>query len=150
MFEWVNPNMDQVAEIVGEMRGRLAGGIATIGAPATDTECGGRAAYVVGLRPPIHLCPGFFSSSPEQRVRTMLHEAAHISRIGSSSLGESYCIDFDCETSCGGFDSADSWAQFVHCLSGQTPDKPQAITAPRPSPPPGRDRIHQPQEEPTQ
>jgi hypothetical protein len=29
--------------------------------------------------------------------------------------------------SCGGFDSADSWAQYVHCLSIQSADKPEGI-----------------------
>jgi hypothetical protein len=121
-------NMDQVTEIVGEMRAKLTLGVQAIRAPANDPECGNRAAYVRNFRPPIMLCSAFFSGSDEERIRTMIHEAAHLARIGSATLGESYCVVFDCETSCGGFDSADSWAHFVHCLSGAAPDQPEQIT----------------------
>jgi len=126
MFEWDNPNMDQIEEVVSNMVSRLANPQVMV-AGRGDPECGTRAAYVRGLRPPIILCPTFFRDTPEQRIRTMIHEAAHLARIGSASPGESYCVIFDCETSCGGFDSADSWAQFVHCLSGQAPDQPTVI-----------------------
>ncbi|HEY0602270.1 MAG TPA: DUF4157 domain-containing protein [Herpetosiphonaceae bacterium] len=126
MFEWDNPNMEQVEEIVSSMVTRLMNPQVMVAGPK-DPECGTRAAYVRGLRPPIILCPTFFGSSAEQQIRTMIHEAAHLARIGSGALGESYCVIFDCQTSCGGFDSADSWAQFVHCLSGQTPDQPPVI-----------------------
>lgn len=126
MFNWDNPNMDQVEEIVSSMVSRLINPQVMV-AGRNDPECGNRAAYVRGLRPPIILCPTFFSDTPEQQIRTLIHEAAHLARIGSATLGESYCVIFDCETSCGGFDSADSWAQFVHCLSGQTPDQPTVI-----------------------
>jgi hypothetical protein len=120
-------NMDQVTEVVGSMRNRLTPGLQIQRAAASDPECGNREAYVRGLRPPIVVCPKFFRSSPEQRARTMVHEAAHLARIGSATLGESYCAFYDCQTSCGGFDSADSWSHFVHCLSGQTPDRPPPI-----------------------
>jgi hypothetical protein len=122
-------NMEQVTEIVGEMRNRLAPRLATVTAPAGDKDCGNRAAYVRGFRPPVVLCPAFFRSTPEEQTRTMVHEAAHLARIGEP-MGESYCAVFDCESSCGGFDVADSWAHLVHCLSGRTPDKPETITAP--------------------
>jgi hypothetical protein len=129
-------NMDQVTEIVGDMRNKLTPGLQTRRAAASDPECGNREAYVRGLRPPIVLCPKFFRSTPEQQARTMVHEAAHLARIGSASLGESYCVFYDCQSSCGGFDSADSWSHFVHCLSGQTPDRPPPITGrPRPRSP---------------
>jgi Domain of unknown function (DUF4157) len=126
-------NMDQVTEIVGSMRNRLTPGLQTQQAAASDPECGNREAYVRGLRPPVVVCPKFFRSSPEQQARTMVHEAAHLARIGSATVGESYCAFYDCQTSCGGFDSADSWSHFVHCLSGQTPDRPPPIVGrPRP------------------
>lgn len=128
MFNWDDPNMEQIGDIIGSMVTFLTSGVQIMIAGAGDSECGSRAAYVRGLRPPIVLCPAFFSSSPEQRIRTMIHESAHLARIGSAALGESYCVDFDCATSCGGFDSADSWAHFVHCLSGQKADKPTTIT----------------------
>jgi hypothetical protein len=127
MFNWDNPNMDQIEEVVSSMVSRLANPQVMV-AGRNDPECGNRAAYVRGLQPPIVLCPTFFSDTPEQRTRTMIHESAHLARIGSGSLGESYCVFFDCQTSCGGFDSADSWAHFVHCLSGQTADQPPPIT----------------------
>ena len=49
----------------------------------------------------------------------MFHKAAHMAGIGESH-GESYCGWFyDCASSCGGFDVADSWGHFVHCAVGQ-------------------------------
>jgi hypothetical protein len=131
MFEWENPNMEQISEIVGSIVSHLASPDVRV-AGKGDSECGSRAAYVRGLSPPIVLCPTFFSDTPEQRVRTMIHEAAHLARIGAADLSESYCIFFDCAKSCGGFESADSWAQYIHCLSDQTPDQPEAIEAPSP------------------
>ena len=89
------------------------------------------AAYVVGNRPPIHLCSAFFRSSPEQRVRTLVHEAAHLAGIGEVD-GESYCVTFDCESGCGpGFEAGDSWSHYVHCLSNQRPNQATTITGPR-------------------
>ncbi len=128
MFNWDNPNMEQIGDVISSMVNFLTSGVDVKVAAAKDPDCGTRAAYVRGLRPPIVLCPTFFSDSPEQRVRTMIHESAHLARIGSGDLGESYCVDFDCKSSCGGFDSADSWAHFVHCLSGQKADQPTTIT----------------------
>jgi hypothetical protein len=138
MFQWADPNMDQIGDVIGSMVNFLTSGVQVMVAGAGDPECGSRAAYVRGLRPPIVLCPGFFSDSSEQRIRTMIHESAHLSRIGSGALGESYCVDFDCATSCGGFDSADSWAHFVHCLSSQKPDKPVTIKGRAPPGNPGQ------------
>jgi hypothetical protein len=129
-------NMDQVRDVVGSMRNHLTPGLQTVQASASDPECGNREAYVRGLRPPIVLCPKFFRSSPEQRVRTMIHESAHLARIGSAGLGESYCAFYDCQSSCGGFDSADSWSHFVHCLSNQAADRsPPIVGRPRPRTP---------------
>lgn len=129
MFDWDNPNMEQIGDIIGNMVGFLTSGVDVKIAGAGDPDCGPRAAYVRGLRPPIILCPAFFRDSAEQRIRTMIHESAHLARIGSADLSESYCVVFDCASSCGGFSSADSWAHFVHCLSDQKPDKPTTITA---------------------
>ena len=127
MFDWDPPNMEQVGEIVNKMISHVAPGTDYRVAGSGDPECGTRSGYVVGHRLPIVLCPGFFRESPEQRVRTLIHEAAHVVGIGKADTGESYCVVFDCEHGCGGFDSADSWAQYVHCLSGQVADKPQVI-----------------------
>jgi hypothetical protein len=127
MFEWDEPNMEQITEVVSSMVNSLTSRTSVMVAGRADPECGNREAYVRGHRPPIVLCRAFFRSGPEQQTRTMIHEAAHLARIGSGALGESYCVDFDCTTSCGGFESADSWAHFVHCLSGQQPDQPIQI-----------------------
>ena len=128
MFEWDNPNMEQVGDIVRSMVTFLTSNTSVVIAPANDPDCGSRAAYVRGLRPPIVLCPQFFRDSPEQQVRTMIHESAHLARIGSADVAEGYCTYFTCDIACpGGFDSADSWAQYVHCLSGQAADVPPPI-----------------------
>lgn len=127
MFNWDPPNMEQVGEIVNKMIGQVAPGTNYRVAGTGDPECGTRAGYVVGHQLPIVLCPGFFADSAEQRVRTLIHEAAHVAGIGKAAASESYCVVFDCEHGCGGFDSADSWAQYVHCMSGQTADKPEVI-----------------------
>lgn len=132
MFQWDDPNMEQVSEVISSMVNYLTSGVAVMVAGRNDPECGTRAAYVRGLRPPIVLCPAFFSETPEQQIRTMVHEAAHLARIGTANLGESYCVDFDCQTSCGGFDSADSWSHYVHCLSGRPADQPVVIQGRRP------------------
>jgi hypothetical protein len=130
MFDWDNPNMAQVSEILGSMITHLSPGMQWIAESSSRGHCQDRAAYVVGHRPPIHLCPAFFASSQEQRVRTLVHESAHVAGIGRPD-GESYCVTFDCQSTCGGFEAADSWSHYVHCLSRQQPDRPTTITAPR-------------------
>lgn len=67
----------------------------------------------------------------------MIHEMAHIKGIGKADVGEQYFPVFDC-TSKGAFESADSWANYVHCLSGQSPDKPDEIVAPGGGSKPGK------------
>jgi hypothetical protein len=129
MFNWDPPNMQQVGDIVNKMIGQVASGTNYRVAGTGDSECGTRAGYVVGHQLPIVLCPGFFANSAEQRVRTLIHEAAHVAGIGKADTSESYCVVFDCEHGCGGFDSADSWAQYVNCMSDQTADKPDVINA---------------------
>jgi hypothetical protein len=125
--------MEQVADIVRSMVTFLTSNVTVVVAASNDPDCGSRAAYVRGLRPPIVLCRQFFRDSPEQQIRTMIHESAHLARIGSADVAEGYCTFFTCDTPCpGGFDSADSWAQYVHCLSGQAPDVPPPITGRRP------------------
>jgi hypothetical protein len=132
LFNWDQPNMDQITEIVGAMRNYLTPGLAIVRAASNDRDCGNRAGYVRNYRPPVVLCPAFFRSSPEERIRTMVHEAAHLAGIGEA-VGESYCGVYDCASSCGGFSVADTWSHYVHCLSGRTPDQPMVIqgTVPR-------------------
>ena len=125
MFQLGNPNMEQVEKVLSSMVTNLASASVMIAGPK-DPECGTRKAYVWGRQPPIILCPPFFTNTEEQ-IRTMIHESAHLAGIGTAALGESYCMVFDCVSSCGGFASADSWAHFIHCLSDQVADKPTAI-----------------------
>jgi hypothetical protein len=127
-FEWENPNMGQVHDILDHMLTALSPGVAVTRAAPGDALCGSRAGYVVNHRLPIVLCPAFFTSGKEQRIRTMIHESAHVAGIGQPQ-GEGYCAVFDYSGPCpGGFDSADSWAQFVNAVTDQPPDKPQVIT----------------------
>jgi hypothetical protein len=125
LLNWADPNMRQVEEIVGKMLTALRPGSSVVQAAASDPHCAGLVpGYVIGNKPPIVLCPRFFSMSPEDRVRNMVHESAHVAGIGQPK-GESYCIEFDCKNACpGDFNTADSWAHYVNCLSGKPPDVP--------------------------
>jgi hypothetical protein len=89
-----------------------------------DPSCGGsREGYVLTGHPQIRLCQLFFTGSAEQRIRTLIHEAAHLAGIGSA-FGEEYCPQFDGQTTvAGGLGVADAWSHFIHILSGQTPDR---------------------------
>lgn len=128
-FDWPNPNMEQIGEVLSSMGGGL-GAVQVMVAGRGDPECSTRAGYVRGLRPPIVLCPAFFAAdtTDESRIRTMVHEMAHTRGIGSADAAEQYFPVFDCD-SVGSFESADAWANYVHCLSGQPPDAPEQITA---------------------
>lgn len=130
-FDWTNPNMDQISEVLSGMGGRLTTVDIKVAGPG-DPECGTRAGYVRGHRPPIVLCPGFYSDpgNNEGRIRTMIHEMAHIKGIGTADVAEQYFPIFDCDSK-GTFESADSWANYVHCLSGQPPDKSEEIVVPK-------------------
>ena len=137
IFAWPNPDLAQIAQILSSMVTFLLPGRAQVMiAGSNNPDCSFRAGYVRGMRLPIVLCPAFFEENPtlEQQARTMVHESAHLARVGYSSLAESYCIDFDCRTSCGGFDSADSWAHFVNCLSGEPADLPERLPTPEDDP----------------
>lgn len=124
LFGTSNPNIDKITEIVFKMRNKLSSPLNMVKALSSDAKCGNRAGYVIDYKPPVYLCPLFFSGSREERIRTMIHESAHLAGVGEP-IGESYCVYFDCETSCGDANVADSWAHFVHCLSGQIPDRPE-------------------------
>lgn len=127
-FDWPDPNMEQIGEVLSQMGGGLLS-VPVLVAGLGDPECGSRAGYVRGLRPPIVLCPAFFArgTSDESRIRTMVHEMAHVRGIGSADAAEQYFPVFDCDTK-GAFESADAWSNYVHCLSGQPPDAPVVIT----------------------
>jgi hypothetical protein len=124
IFETDNPDMGRIQEVLGDIRARLANSSLPVQCAAADDEiCGTRPGYVVDWRPPIILCPLFFTAgSDEKRAQTMVHEAAHLSRIGDPAA-ETYSPVFDCDTGSGGMNEADAWAHYVHCLSGQPPEK---------------------------
>lgn len=130
-FDWPDPNMEQISDVLRGMGSGVITAEAKVAGPG-DPECGTRAGYVRGYRAPIVLCPAFFAkgTTPESRIRTMVHEMAHLQRIGSADAGEAYYPVFDCDSP-GAFESADSWANYVHCLSGQTPDA-NVVTVPVP------------------
>lgn len=137
-------NEKEVGALLDLMAGALAAPKAWCPA-ASDKHCGSRAGYVRSDKPGhVFFCPRFFDQKKgeegdptpdEQRVRTVVHESAHMAHPGISEPGgESYCVVFTCEDSCGEgpYDPeqgkniparvADNWSQFVHCASGQKPD----------------------------
>lgn len=145
IFNEPDPDMDKVVEIVRKIRDRLSTpNFPTLRSDASDTHCRGFEAYVLGNRPPVHLCPVFFSTTDEQRIRTLIHETAHLVGIGEPD-GESYYPFFDGQPLGNGLgpNSADSWAHFIHCVSGQALDKPDnAGGHTAKTPPPTATKIH--------
>lgn len=106
------------------------------GTPAAR-ECGVMAALHATFpdgRQELRFCPAFWDKKPEDRVRLMVHETAHMAGVAEDA-GESYCMDFDCRSSCGDgkgtggarFDVADNWAHFVHCAAGEKADESEAL-----------------------
>lgn len=142
IFNQANPNMESIGRVVGEMKNWLLPNTKIVKADPKDPRCGFRAAFSVGNRPPIQLCPFFFDSGDEQRTRTMIHEAAHLTGIGDPD-GELYYLRFNClnenpqiqhgrPTDRTRIAQADSWAKYVHCVTGQRGDKEDIVT-PRPA-----------------
>lgn len=116
---------EQTRDIVWEMVGELNSDDKIVCGPERD-ECSSWDAYVVGNRAPIHLCNSWFGLSDEQKKRTLIHEAAHAAGIGEPER-EQYLPIWDCESGANDFHSADAWAHFIHCDSGQTPDEPETV-----------------------
>jgi hypothetical protein len=108
--------LEQLTDVVGSMRHRLTPALRIERALPGDPECAGRSTYTIGMREPVRLCPQFFTDSPAQRRRAMVREAAHLVRI-SDGRGETLCSAYDCTTACGGFNNADAWSHFIHCLT---------------------------------
>jgi hypothetical protein len=123
-----------IAITVGKMKNILASpSLPTTNVPSSDPRSQLRAAFVVNNRPPIFLCVQFFGTTAEQRIRTMVHEAAHLANIGDG-IGESYYSQYNCRnqppditvgtpSTTRRADQADTWSKFVHCVSGQPPDR---------------------------
>lgn len=140
----------EVAVLLGLMSKQLDGMTAHCSKDREDKHCGSRNGYVRSdERGTVHLCDGFFSdkavsetaTADEKRIRTLVHESAHLAHPDIREPGgESYCVLFTCEDSCGDGPVdpttnksvparvADNWSQFVHCASRRVPDPPETIT----------------------
>jgi hypothetical protein len=147
IFDEDDPDMDEVARLVGKIRDRLSTPNFPIEISGPDdTLCTVRrfGGYVLNNRPPVHFCARFFSEPDdvapgelnippeEQRIRTLLHETAHLIGIGQPA-GESYYTAFDgCPIRGNGLgaNAADSWAHFIHAVSGQPLDTAAVVITP--------------------
>jgi hypothetical protein len=133
IFNNLNPNLDDIGDVLGDMRNRLASPTVPIDrAHFPDPRCSFRSAFVVGNRVPIVLCPRFFAGTDEERIRTMVHESAHLTGIGDPN-GEAYYLKFNSlnedpqivlgtPTSTNRADFADTWAKYVNSVTAQPAD----------------------------
>jgi hypothetical protein len=138
-------NEAEVGGVLELMAAALAGP-ETRCSTAADKQCGNRAGYVRSdMRNTIFFCPKFFAEegSPtpaEQRIRTVVHESAHLAHPNiREDGGESYCVVFSCLDSCGDGPTdpvtgksvparvADNWSQFAHCAAGKPADEDDVI-----------------------
>lgn len=142
VFAEPNPDMDFIGEVIGEMKNWLLPSTKIVKEGATGSGCGLRAAFVAGNRPPIHLCQPFFDSSGEQRIRTLIHEAVHLTGIGDPE-GELYYARLDCLNRDPTMEfgrakdrrriaQADAWLKYIHCLTGQPPDREDSLSRRQP------------------
>ena len=136
IFDNRNPDMDDIANVLGDMRNRLMSR-SFQRAHLPDTRIGGRDGFVVGNRLPIFLCPHFFATSDEQRIRTMVHESAHLTGIGDPD-GEAYYLRYNrrneppdqtvgTPTSARREDFADTWAKYVNAVTNQPADREDEV-----------------------
>ena len=133
IFNDPNPDMDDIGATLGDMKNRIASPNTPIEhGHFPDPRCGSRSAFVVGNRIPIVLCPRFFGGNDEQRIRTMVHESAHLTGIGDPD-GEAYYLQFNTlnedpqitqgtPRSRNRADFADTWAKYVNAVTGQPAD----------------------------
>jgi hypothetical protein len=140
IFGQPNPNLDDIADGIAQMRNFLASpNMPIVRALVNEKQCAFRDGFVPSNRLPVTLCANFFAvcTTDEERIRTMVHEAAHLIGVGASE-GELYYLKFNCRnedpqiafgspTSRERIDQADTWGKFVHCVSGQPPDKDDVI-----------------------
>ncbi len=131
IFNNPNPDMDDIGSGLGDMRNRLVNPAIDRG-HFPDPRVGSRSAFVVGNRVPIFLCPRFFSDGDEQRIRTWVHESAHLMGIGDPN-GEAYYLRFNSANedpqilvgtpaSRNRADQADTWAKYVNAVTNQPAD----------------------------
>ncbi|HMF58461.1 MAG TPA: hypothetical protein VK619_19105 [Pyrinomonadaceae bacterium] len=134
IFNNLNPDMDDIGSELGDMRNRIASPtLPTERAHFPDSRVGNRSAFVVGNRIPVFLCPRFFGGNDEQRIRTMVHESAHLTGVGDPD-GEAYYLLYNSVNedpqivvgtprSNNRADMADTWAKYVNAVTGQPPDR---------------------------
>jgi hypothetical protein len=134
IFNNVNPDMDDIGDTLGDMKNRIASPTLPIQqAHFPDPRCGNRSAFVVGNRIPVFVCPRFFGGNEEQRIRTMVHESAHLTGVGDPS-GEAYYLQFNrvnedpqiiegTPRSTNRADFADTWAKYVNAVTNQPADR---------------------------
>ena len=131
IFNNPNPDMDDIGSGLGDMRNRLVNPALDRG-HFPDPRVGNRSAFVVGNRVPIFLCPRFFNGGDEGRIRTFVHESAHLIGIGDPN-GEAYYLRFNranedpsiivgTPTSTNRADHADTWAKYVNAVTNQPAD----------------------------
>jgi hypothetical protein len=101
--------MGYVSGTVDRMRTLLSPSLVIV-APARDPECAGRETYARNGRPPLRLCPAFFSVPEANQPRVLLRHVAHL--VGASDLTP--CPGDPCGP-CAGPERADGWARFVEC-----------------------------------
>ena len=74
-----------------------------------------KGAIAPGKDLPLHLCPRFFEIGVSDQSRAVLREMFHMAGIGGPADQE--CTKVDCETSCGGAASANTWVKYVECMA---------------------------------
>jgi hypothetical protein len=140
IFNDPNPDMDRIGGTLGDMKNRIAspnpGGPLIVRAHFPDKNCGFRDAYVPFNQIPVSLCPRFFAMSDEKRIRTMVHESAHLTGIGNS-VGEPYYTRYNRRNedpdiifqvgegsppSMNRYSIADTWAKYVNAVTDQPED----------------------------
>lgn len=134
IFNNPNPDMEDIGDTLGDMKNRIASPTLPVQqAHFPDPRCGNRSAFVVGNRIPVVVCPRFFGGNEEQRIRTMVHESAHLTGVGDPS-GEAYYLQFNrvnedpqiiegTPRSTNRADFADTWAKYVNAVTNQPADR---------------------------
>lgn len=134
IFNNANPDMDDIGSELGDMKNRIASpSLPTEHAHFPDPRCGFRSAFVVGNRIPVFLCPVFFGGNDEQRIRTLVHESAHLTGVGDPD-GEAYYLLYNSRNedpqivvgtprSNNRADFADTWAKYVNAVTRQPADR---------------------------
>jgi hypothetical protein len=77
--------------------------------------CEEDAAITTAATLPLELCPQFFRLNPTHQSRAVLRGAFHLAGIGGAGTDKE-CASESCKTSCGGKESADTWARFTQCI----------------------------------